>query len=320
MNISDLQAGETLLGFYALRVCELIPFEKGVRLRLEFGDATGKVAGIMWNELAQAAFDQIRDAEVVKVQGLISTYQDSLQVKVDKIRPAKEGEYDPGELLPTSDTPVEELEIGVSQVIESVSDQELKRLLLAVIFDESIKPLYFQAPGGTAWHHPYIGGLAEHSLSMARAAAKLCDHYGHLDRSLLLAGALLHDIGKIDEMTVGSTLSYSTPGRLYGHIVMGYDLVREKARELELDEDENVRKLLHMILSHQGKKAYSVPVEPCFEEAFVLYFIDEMDSKLNAIARIRRKPENAGKEFSKWVNLLETKLYLGRKEPPEPEE
>lgn len=320
MNLADLQAGDTLLGFYALRTCELIPFDRGVRLRLEFGDATGKVAGIMWNEAAQAAFDQIKDAEVVKVKGLISTYQGSLQVQVEKIRAAEESEYDPGDLLPTSETPIEELEIGISQLIESVADQELKRLLSAVVFDEDIKPLYFQAPGGTAWHHPYIGGLAEHSLSMARLADKLCEHYTHLDRSLLITGALLHDIGKIDEMAVGSTLSYSTPGRLYGHIVMGYDLVREKARELELDEDENVKKLLHMILSHQGKKEYSVPVEPCFEEAYVLYFIDEMDSKLNAIARIRSKPENEGKEFSKWVNLLETKLYLGRKEPETPEE
>lgn len=320
MNIADLQVGDTLLGFYALRVCELIPYDRGVRLKLEFGDATGKLPGVMWEQAAETAYAQIKDSEVVKVRGLISSYQGNLQVAVDKIRPAEPSEYDLATLLPSSESSVEELEVGVSQMIETIEDQELKRLVLAVIFDEDIKPLYFQAPGGTAWHHPYIGGLAEHSLSMARAAEKLCEHYTHLDKSLLVTAALLHDIGKIDEMSVGSSLSYSTPGRLYGHIVMGYDLVREKARELELDEDENVRKLLHMILSHQGKKAYSVPVEPCFEEAFVLYFIDEIDSKLNAIARIRAKPENAGKEFSKWVNLLETKLYLGRKEPPEPEE
>ncbi len=320
MNIADVQSGDKLLGFYALRACELIPHDRGVRLRLEFGDATGKIAGVMWDQEAQNAYQQLRDAEVVKVKGLISSYQDRLQLKVDQIRPAEPGEYDLTTLLPTSETDIAELEVGISQMIETVADQELKRLLLAVIFDEDIKPLYFQVPGGTMWHHPYLGGLAEHSLSMARLADAISQHYDFLDRSLVVAGALLHDIGKIDELSVGSSFSYSVSGRLYGHIVMGYDLVREKARELEVDEDENVRKLLHMVLSHQGKKEYSVPVEPCFEEAYVLYFIDEMDSKLNAIGRIRAKAENADQDFTRYVNLLGTKLYLRRKEPPTEEE
>jgi 3'-5' exoribonuclease len=101
---------------------------------------------------------------------------------------------------------------------------------------------------------------------------------------------------------------------------MGYEIVKEKAVELELEEDENVVKLLHMLLSHQGKKEFSVPVEPCFEEAFVLYFIDEMDSKLNAISRIRNKPENQEREFSAFVNLLGTHLYLERKDKTDPKE
>jgi 3'-5' exoribonuclease len=175
-------------------------------------------------------------------------------------------------------------------------------------------------PGGTRWHHPYLGGLAEHSLSMAQMAALAAEHYPYLDRSLMIAGALLHDVGKIDELSVGSSFEYTTAGRLYGHIVMGYEIVKDKAIELELDEDENVVKLLHMLLSHQGKKEFSVPVEPCFEEAFVLYFIDEMDSKLNAITRIRNKPENEQAEFSGYVNLLQTRLYLKRKKESGDEE
>jgi 3'-5' exoribonuclease len=149
---------------------------------------------------------------------------------------------------------------------------------------------------------------------MARVAVKVCEHYAYLDRSLVIAGALLHDLGKIDELTVGSTLEYSSEGRLFGHMVIGYELLRSHAVKLGIADDLNVRKLLHLVLSHQGKKEYSAPVEPAFEEAFVLYFIDELDSKLNAISRIRNKPENEGQEFSEWVNLLGTYLYLGKKE------
>jgi 3'-5' exoribonuclease len=314
MRLSELQVGDRITGFYALRTCELIPFTGGVRLKLEFADASGKLAGILWGEEAEAAYKLIRDAQVVKVKGTVSTYQGNLQLQVEKVREAKEGEFVVEEFLPASSQTLEELEASVTELIESLEDTELQQLLKAVIFDENIKPLFFEAPGGTAWHHPYVRGLAEHSLSMARAADQLCNHYEQLDRSLLIAGALLHDIGKIDELEVSSTLAYSTSGRLYGHIVMGYDLVREKAQELELSEDVNIRKLLHMILSHQGKKEFSVPVEPCFEEAFVLYFIDEIDSKLNAISRIRSKPENLGREFSSYVRLLETQLYLAKKD------
>jgi 3'-5' exoribonuclease len=319
-GLADAQIGDNLLGFYALRTCELIPFTGGVRLRLEFGDNSGTIAGIMWGDDAERTYPLIKDAEIVKVKGVVSSYQGKPQIQVEKIRAADPEEVDYEELLPSSKFATEDMEVGVSKLIESLTDQELKRLTLAVIFDEEIKPLYFKAPGGTRWHHPYLGGLAEHSLSMAQVADKLCDHYDFLDRSLLVAGALLHDVGKIDELSVGSVLSYSRDGRLYGHIVIGYEIVKEKAVELEIDEDENVVKLLHMLLSHQGKKEYSVPVEPCFEEAFVLYFIDEIDSKLNAITRIRNKPENAGSEFSNYVNLLNTSLYLVRKQETKPEE
>lgn len=314
MKLAEVQVGESVLGIYALRTCELIPFTGGVRLKLEFADDSGSIPGVMWGDEAERAYANLKDAEVVKVKGRVSTYQGKPQLQIDKIRPAEPDEYESANLLPTSEASTEEMEVAISKLIESLDDQEIKRLVLAVVFDEDIKPLYFQAPGGTRWHHPYVGGLAEHSLSMAQAAVKICEHYDYLDRSLVIAGALLHDIGKIDEMSVSSKLSYTVDGRLYGHIVMGYELVKEKAVDLDLDGDENVRKLLHMILSHQGKKEYSVPVEPCFEEAFVLYFLDEIDSKLNAISRIRHKPENAGRDFSERVNLLGTYLYLGRKE------
>jgi 3'-5' exoribonuclease len=213
-----------------------------------------------------------------------------------------------------SEHPLEELEAGIDVVIEKISDPELRDLVIDILADDQIRPRYFAAPAGTRWHHPYLRGLAEHSLSMAQAAIKLCEHYTHLDQSLLLAGTLLHDIGKIGELSVGTTLEYSVDGRLFGHMVMGFELVKAKATQLGLADDLNVRKLLHLILSHQGKKEYSTPVEPAFEEAFVLYFIDEIDSKLNAIARIRAKPDNQEKDFSEYVNLLNTYLFLGRKE------
>ncbi len=323
MQLRSAKAGDSLLGFYALSKNELIPFTGGVRLSLEISDATGHLPGIMWGDEAEAAHEEIKDAQVVKVKGLVGEYRGALQLQVEKIRPAQADEYDLSELVAASRFSAEELEAQVEEIINKISDEQVRQLVIETIYSDEVKPRYFEAPAGTRWHHGYLRGLAEHSLSIAQAADKLCDHYDHLDRSLLLAGGLLHDIGKIYELAVGSTLGYSTDGRLYGHIVIGWDMVRQTAERLDLLSDVNVKKLLHMILSHQGKKEYSVPVEPVFEEAFVLYFLDEIDSKLNAMQRIRSKPENDGAEFSGYVNLLQTQLYLRKKklaDEPEPQQ
>ncbi len=313
--LRDAKTGDAIIGFYALSRCELIPFTGGVRLQLELADASGKLAGIMWGDEAEAAYAQVRDASVVKVKGLVSSYRGQLQLAVEKMRPAKSDEYDVTELLPASTAGLEELVAGVEEVVALISDEALRQVVVELLYDDQVKSRYFESPAGTRWHHGYLRGLAEHSLSMAHAAIRLCDHYTYLDRSLLIAGALLHDVGKITELEFESTFEYSTEGRLFGHMVIGYEMARSAAVRLGLQDDVNVRKLLHLILSHQGKKEYSAPVEPAFEEAFVLYFIDEMDSKLNAITRIRNKPENQGRAFSDWVQLLGTMLYLERRPP-----
>lgn len=306
-----------LTGFYALSQCELIPFTGGIRLQLQFRDATGFLDGVMWNEEAEVAYAQLKNADVVKVKGIVSSYRGTPQLQIEKIRPAKPEEYDISELLPTSETSLEDLEKAVSELIEMIDDPEIRNLTDDILSDPQVRPRYFEVPAGTRWHHAYLRGLVEHSVSMARLAVKVCEHYPHLDRSLLIAGALLHDLGKVEELLVGSTLEYSVEGRLFGHMTIGFGMIRAHAEQLGIAEDINVKKLLHMVLSHQGKKEYSAPVEPAFEEAFALYFIDELDSKLNAIGRIRNKPENTGHDFSEWVNLLGTYLYLGKKEPPD---
>jgi len=320
MQLRSAKAGDTLLGFYALSSAELKPFTGGVRLSLEISDASGRLPGIMWGDEAEAAHEEIKGAQGVKVKGLVGEYRGTLQLQVEKIRPASSDEYDLTELVAASRFSAEELEDAVDAIINKISDEEVRQVVIETIYSDDVKPRYFEAPAGTRWHHGYLRGLAEHSLSIAQAADKLCDHYDHLDRSLLLAGGLLHDIGKIEELSVGSTLGYSTDGRLFGHIVIGWDMVRQTAERLGLLGDVNVKKLLHMILSHQGKKEYSVPVEPVFEEAFVLYFLDEIDSKLNAMDRIRNKPDNDDAEFSAYVNLLQTQLYLRKKKSGEPTE
>lgn len=313
MKLRDVSMGDELLGYYALTKCDLVPFTGGVRLQLELTDATGRITGVLWGEEAEQNYPTLRFAAVVKVKGVVNSYRGQLQVQIDKIRPAKIDEYDSSELLASSEYSREELEAGVDEMLALITDEELRQVVAEFLQDEEIRRHYFDSPAGTRWHHAYLRGLAEHSLSMAQLANRICDHYPYLDRSLLISAALLHDIGKLQEMEIAATFEYTVDGRLYGHMAIGFQMVKEAVDRLGLQGDTNVKKLLHMILSHQGKKEYSAPVEPLFEEAYVLHFVDEMDSKLNAISRIRSKPENLGRPFSDYVNLLGGFLYLEKK-------
>jgi 3'-5' exoribonuclease len=196
------------------------------------------------------------------------------------------------------------------EIIASITQDTLKQLLEAIFEDEAVWARFAEAPGGKLWHHAYLGGLAEHTLSLARVCDVLAVYYKQLDRDLLLAGALLHDIGKISELETKAGIDYSIDGRLLGHITLGAILVEKRIKQIEGFPEETRRQLIHLVLSHQGDGEMGSPVKPMTVEGLVLHYADQIDSKLNAVARIRaRTPE--GQPFSDYVKLMERFFYFG---------
>ena len=187
------------------------------------------------------------------------------------------------------------------------------RKLLNYFFNKSDWwPKFQEAPAAKGIHHAYIGGLLEHSLSVAQLCHFMAEHYEGVDHSLLLAGALLHDIGKLEELkTESGVIEYSVAGRLKGHLVIGSEMVSEAAGRIKGFPKELLAQLQHLILSHHGRQEFGSPTVPMTVEAFVLSFVDDLDAKLNLTEQLRRKMKSADMSWTDYQRTLERYLYLG---------
>lgn len=312
-RIADLREGDAFVGFYALRRCELKETDGTFRLEIELSDRTGSLPGVIWDE-PKSLRDQLSKGSVVKVKGRLGSYRERPQVKIDKIRPAAEGEYDPESFLPITESDIETLAARVEEMVQSLRDPSLRQLGDLVFGNPQFMKEYRRAPGGSSWHHGCIGGLIEHSV----AVAEICDFiasrsYG-LNRDLLVLAALLHDVGKIREFSATTIIEYTDEGRMEGHIVLGERFVRNMSERVEHFPSRLRMLLSHLMLSHHGHRDFSSPVEPVIPEGFALYYADEMDAKLDALKRLIHNNTDEGKDWSDYNRVLNRYIYLGDRE------
>jgi 3'-5' exoribonuclease len=221
--------------------------------------------------------------DFLKVRGLLQVYNNRLQVTVHKLQKQEDGTVDFTDYFPASERNPDEMYAELRSIVAALQSEPLRALCAAVIEDPEVVPRLRIAPAAKNVHHAYLGGLLEHVLSMCGLAKVTAAHYRDIDLDLLLAGVVLHDIGKIYELTYDRSFGYSTDGQLLGHIFIGLRMVDEKLREIP-DFPPRVRKLLeHMILSHHGELAYGSPKTPVFPEALLLHHIDNLDSKMECM-------------------------------------
>jgi 3'-5' exoribonuclease len=316
--ISDLKPGQKVTAFFILRHKER-RMKKGSSesyLSFELGDASGRIFGSFWNA-AEIDEHEFITGGIVKIRATVIEWHGQAYLNIDQIRPAGESDQVSTEsLLPKAARPVEQLLAEFETHVDAVSDVHLKTLLTHLVQDKEIRQLLKQAPGGKLWHHCYMGGLLEHTLSVVKIVRAVAQNYAQVNADLLITGALLHDIGKLFEYQCDGYIEYSDEGRLHGHIALGYHLI---AARLDAQPDFPVdlrRRLLHLILAHQGQKEQGSPVVPMTREAFILYYADELDSKLGAFDRICEQEHEKGKRWSNYVNLLDRFFYFGDETPP----
>lgn len=308
--IRDFKSGERITDFFLLKQMELKVHEGGSRLVLVLGDRTGSIDAVVWDQ-AEAMKTALDGAEVVKVQGLVGSFKGRPQLKVERIRSAQIGEFDLANLKRASSRQIEDLKQEFTDLVNSLENPHIKSLLLKLSEDDELYGSYFHFPAGTRWHHDYISGLIDHSLSMARLVDLVCRNYPELDRDLLIAGALLHDIGKTVEFEGELVFEYSDAGRLVGHIVIGNNIVVDLIRQLPDFPKVLELKLRHLILSHHGQLEHGAVVKPLTAEAHLLHHLDQIDSKLDAIKKISEKTDD---KWSEYIRPLESYLYFGDKE------
>jgi len=309
--VAELAVGDDVSELFAVRSVDLKEFSGGKMVSLELVDRTGRIKGIIWDAPA-GMINNLKIDRIYRVTGSVTTYKGDNQITVTAIKPCEE--FDTDDFIPRGDLSYEELNKKLEEAIGRIKDSDYRGLLKELFSDSEIRESFLNGVGGKLWHHNYVGGLAEHSLSMFELCRGFCENYEELNRDLILTGAILHDIGKIRSYSLVSAIDYTSEGRLLGHIVIGDEMVREAIGRLDNFPAEKALKLRHLILSHQGSLEQASPVVPMMPEGYALYAADLLDSKLTALRRIRKKEKRPGVEWSSFVNLLNTFLYFGSEE------
>jgi len=300
--LREHDVGTTFTNFCVVRKRDIRTSRNGSRyLVLEVGDRSGRLSGNVWEDVDNFYLTYPEGA-IIKLMGVIDSYQGRKQFNIKKIRLAQpEDEVDQNDFLPTTATDPEKNINLLRNVALSLTNPHLRKLLISFFDDPAVLPAWTRAPGGKLWHHDRIGGLVEHTLGICRLCRLLARLYPDINRDLLIAGAILHDIGKIEEFTYKLSIDYSDRGRLVGHITIGSEMAAKRITAIEGFPKGLADQLQHLILSHQAE--YGSPVKPATREAFLLHYADQIDSKMDALNSIAKELP-PGEKWA-WVNLLE---------------
>ena len=268
-------------------------------------DKTGVLDSKVWDPYSPA-IGEYEAGDYIEVTGDVIVYANALQAKLYRIRKCQEIEYDPADYMPVSKKDIYEMYEEVLQLTDSVQQKHLKELLELFFKDEEFKKEFRNASAAKTIHHGFIGGLLEHSLSVAKLCNAMCDNYPILNRDLLITAALLHDVGKIRELSPFPENDYTDDGQLLGHIYLGAQMVAEKAAQIKGFPAELSRELQHCILSHHGELEYGSPKKPALIEALVLSMADNLDAKVETFTE--QLDNNDRKGWLGYCKFLDTNI------------
>ena len=309
--INQIHAGDVLSDCYVLAEKTMAQKKDGNNyLNLVLSDRTGSIKGVVWDNVEKIA-SQTEAGAVVAVRGHVGQYRNNLQVVVKEMTMVPPGETDPSDFMLSTERDVHQMFERVVALSESLDAWYLKALFRAFWEDDIFTAQLKRAPAAKKMHHAYIGGLLEHTLSMAVLADKISGHYNGIDRDLLVSGALLHDIGKTREFSYDMGIDYSDEGRLVNHIVIGLQMIEEKIGTIAAFPEETALLLKHMVISHHGSRDLGSPEPPKTIEAVMLNCIDEMDSRVQAIREFMGK-EDPGESWTSFHRLLGRHFYRGK--------
>lgn len=312
VSITDFKEGQTIQGFFLCAEKHLRHTRGGdLYLDLILRDRTGQVQAKVWDKIPHF-HEKFESGDPVAVKGEIELFQDRPQVVIKKINRASIQSYgrygyDPALVVPSASEDPTKMWKEITAHRRAIKNTHLKALVSQMY--REYKDRLMVHPGSVSMHHNYRSGLLEHTLSMVVMARHLGPHYD-VDQDLLLAGVLLHDIGKLREIKEGFEQEYTDEGNFLGHIVLGRDMVREAVRKVKGFPKELAFKLEHIILAHQGKREWMSPRRPVFKEALLLHLIDFMDSQMNLMHQALKEDVEEG-AWTDRRNYFRMPLYKG---------
>lgn len=278
-------------------------------LKLVLMNRTGSIEGILW-ENAESEFLRLLPGDVADVTGTVVLFQQERRLRVQALSPVPREEVRKEEFLPASARDPAEMEAELHRTIRKVRNPFLRRLLESVFRDLEIWEAFRQAPAAKAMHHAYLGGLLEHTLSLARLVQLSVRNYPFLDGDLVLAGALLHDLGKAWELSPDMGFEYTDKGRLIGHILLGMEVLDRKIREIPDFPSDLGMHLKHIVASHHGELAHGSPKRPKTLEALFLHGLDNLDAKLWGVQQFMQREAKGADRWTPYHRVHERYFYV----------
>ena len=310
--IRTLKEGDAFQGFLLAQEAAYKVSVKGTEyLELKLADASGDLKGFLWDLRAvEGDLEAIRADAFVRVKGSVTTFNGRLQLRVDKIRFAPDAEVgDFSAFFPVSARPVPEMLAELDACLASVLDPWIRGLLTALFVDDAeLRAAFALAPAAKSMHHAYLGGLLEHSLSVLGMAERACAHYPLLNQDLVLAGALLHDVGKTAELSYQRSIGYTDAGNLLGHISLEAEWISRAVGRIPGFPEGLRLQILHIVLSHHGRLEFGSPVLPKTPEALLVHYLDDLDGKLEVMFRAVAEENGVG-SWSPYSRALDRMIY-----------
>ena len=312
--INELAAGQTLDQIFVVRDKDLrITKTGGNYILCTLADKTGTLPGRMW-QATESIYASIPQGGYLHVKGRTEDYKGSLQFIIEACRPMSEDKVNVGDFLAVSEDDPEEMWSELLEILRGIKNKSLRLLIKKFVEDREFVEAFKKAPAAMTMHNPYMGGLLEHTLNIARSAVALLGLYPKLNADLVLAGVFFHDMGKMAELTSGIAINYTDRGNLIGHITMGVIWLDRKAALVteetgELFPQKTLDLLQHMILSHHGAHEYGSPKLPMIPEAYFLHYLDNLDAKMYMTFHDIESTPDDEESFSPYNRSLETRIY-----------
>ncbi len=308
-DLSKLNKNDPVDHFLVIRNIEKRTAKNGSEyLSLEIGDRSLSVNSNIWDNF-ESIYKNFKVGDIVRIKGSMDDYRGVPQINISSIKPVSESdEISISDFLPRSKRDPEVMKKEFFNRIEKISDQNL-RSLMKMIFDEDNFKKFSVSPAGKSWHHAYVHGLIEHTLEIIKICDLMCDIHSEVNRDLLISGAMMHDFGKTEELSVDASFNYTDKGKLLGHIVISAMIINEATKNLADFPEELKNNLLHIVLSHQGKLEFASPVVPKTLEAITLYQADELSAKVNAYKNALSSEIKGDNKWTRFITLASTDLH-----------
>lgn len=311
-RIEELEEGEKAITFLLVERVDVRQKSDGADyMAIRFRDRTGTVEGRVWEDVDK--YRELRPGDIAKIEVDVRSYRGKPELIVKRMRLMQERDredgFDEQWLQQWTEFGIDELWSKLAQMVDRIESEPIRHLVHSILGakEEVIR----RVPAARALHHPFFGGLLEHTVNVTDNCLRIVDNYKDLNRDLVIAGAVLHDIGKTEELAGELVTDYTVRGRLIGHIIIGRDLLLKHAKLVPKFPEDALQHLEHIMLAHQGEKAWGSPVLPSTPEALFIHMMDNMDAKMQMLcAAMKEAPE--GNAFSDYHRTLERFIYTHR--------